>query len=260
MKRRLLASLVLLALLFSLCACGKKDEPEPLAAPTSDVETTDGWIPSRIPFPDWLTRSTGWETVGDTIYLSGLTPEDRLVAAAYDTLSGEWRRIDFTTADAYHPQLGSLSCAGHSLWGLLQEGPSREDLNQGRFRDNYGYYVLHIDLTNGESTAVRIPFKGEGSTEGSGLHFSGILGLDDRRALLGAMDRFYMIDSSADILSEPDLPTNGSLWHFRVGDALYLWTQDSYTSFDPEALSFGAALHIDGLGEASSNNGHFLRK
>lgn len=260
MERRFLASLVLLALLLSLCACGKTDEAEPLAPAVSGVETTDGWIPSRIAFPDWLTRSTGWETEGDTIYLSGLTPENQLVAAAYDTLSGEWQRIDFTTADAYHPQLGSLSHTGHSLWGLLQEGPSREDINKGRFRDDYGYYVLHIDLISGESTAVRIPFEGEGSTEGSGLHFSGILGLDDSRALLGAMDRFYMIDANVSILSEPDLPTNGGLFHFRVGDTLYLWTQDGYAPFDPEALRFGPALDIDGLGEASSNNGHFLRK
>ena len=260
MERRFLASLVLLALLLSLCACGKTDEAEPLAPAVSDVETTDGWIPSRIAFPDWLTRSTGWETEGDTIYLSGLTPENQLVAAAYDTLSGEWQRIDFTTADAYHPQLGSLSHTGHSLWGLLQEGPSREDINKGRFRDDYGYYVLHINLISGESTAVRIPFEGEGSTEGSGLHFSGILGLDDSRALLGAMDRFYMIDANVSILSEPDLPTNGGLFHFRVGNTLYLWTQDGYAPFDPEALRFGPALDIDGLGEASSNNGHFLRK
>jgi len=260
MKRRILASLVLLALLLSLCACGKTDEAEPIAPSVSDVETTDGWIPSRIAFPDWLTRSTGWETEGDTIYLSGLTPENQLVAAAYDTLSGEWQRIDFTTSDAYHPQLGNLSFAGHSLWGLLQEGPSREDINTGHFRDDYGYYVLHIDLISGESTAMRIPFEGEGSTEGSGLFFSGILGLDDDRALLGAMDRFYMIDANVSILSEPDLPTNGGLFHFRVGDTLYLWTQDGYAPFDPEALRFGPALDIDGLGEASSNNGHFLRK
>lgn len=260
MKRRFIASLVLLALLLSLCACGKTDEAGPLTPSVSNGETTDGWIPSRIAFPDWLTRSTGWETEGDTIYLSGLTPEDQLVAAAYDTISGEWQRIDFTTDDAYHPQLGNLSFAGHSLWGLLKEGPSWEDINTGHFRDDYRYYVLHIDLLSGESTAVSIPFEGEGSTEGSGLFFDGILGLDDDRALLGAMDRFYMIDANVSILYEPDLPTNGGLFHFRVGDTLYLWTQDGYAPFDPEALRFGPALDIDGLGEASSNNGHFLRK
>ncbi|MBR3474025.1 MAG: hypothetical protein IKH34_03050 [Oscillospiraceae bacterium] len=259
MKRHI-AWLLLLCLVLGLCACGSGDGNAEGIISGEDSEATDGWIPSRIAFPDWLARSTGWETLGDTIWLSGLTPENALVAASYDTLSGQWRRIDFTTGDAYHPQLGNLSAAGNSLWGLLQEGPSWEDLNQGRFRDDYGYYVLHIDLGSGASTAVRIPFEGEGSTEGSGLHFSGILGLDDDRALLGAMDRFYVIDANAAILSEPSLPTNGSLWHFRVGDTLYLWTQEGYAPFDPKALRFGEPLDIDGLGEASSNSGHFLRK
>lgn len=259
MKRRLMANILLLSLLLLLCACGNTDAKEK-SYPSVPSQTVEGWIPSRIAFPEWLTRSTGWETEGDKIYLSGLTPENQLVAAAYDTLSGEWTRIDFTTSDAYNPQLGNLSFAGHSLWGLLEEGPSREDINTGHFRDDYGYYVLHIDLESGESTAVRIPFEGEGSTEGSGLFFSGILGLDDDRALLGAMDRFYMIDANANILSEPDLATNGGLFHFRVGDTLYLWTQEGYAPFDPETLGFGPAVEIDGLGEASSNNGHFLRK
>ena len=196
MRRSVLAGLALLALLLSLCACGKREEGDTIILLGTEGETTEGWIPSRIAFPDWLARSTGWETLGDTIWLSGLTPENALVAASYDTLSGQWRRIDFTTGDAYHPQLGNLSAAGNSLWGLLQEGPSWEDLNQGRFRDDYGYYVLRIDLGSGESTAVRIPFEGEGSTEGSGLHFSGILGLDDDRALLGAIcDRRQRRDS-----------------------------------------------------------------
>ena len=172
MKRRISASILLLALLFSLCACGRKNDTEDAEAAGIAGETAEGWIPSRIAFPNWLARSTGWETDGDAIYLSGMTPENQLVAASYDTLSGEWQRIDFTIADAYHPQLGCLSYAGHSLWGLLEEGPSREDLDQGRWRDDLGYYVLHIDLTSGESTAVRIPFEGEGSTEGSGLGLS----------------------------------------------------------------------------------------
>lgn len=260
MKRRISASILLLALLFSLCACGRKNDTEDAEAAGIAGETAEGWIPSRIAFPNWLARSTGWETDGDAIYLSGMTPENQLVAASYDTLSGEWQRIDFTIADAYHPQLGCLSYAGHSLWGLLEEGPSREDLDQGRWRDDLGYYVLHIDLTSGESTAAKIPFGGESSTEGSGLFFSGILGLDDGRALLGAMDRFYVIDANANVLSEPNLHTNGSLWHFRVGETLYLWTQDGYAPFDPETLSFGTPLDIEGLGDASSNNGHLLRK
>ena len=261
MKRRILASVLLLTLLLTLSACGENGDTESGGEVITAEQTVEGWIPTRIPFPDWLTRAVGWETAGDTIYLSGLTREDSLIAASYDTLTGEWRRIDFTVADAYHPQLGNLSHAGHSLWGLLEEGPSREDLNKGIWREDYGYYVLHIDLDSGESTAVRIPFEGEGGSEGEGRRFfSGILGLGDEYALLGAMDRFYVIDTNADIFSEPVLPTNGSLFRFRVNDTVYLWTEEGYAPFDRETLQFGTPLKIDGLGDASSSNGHFLRK
>ena len=259
MKRSILASIVLLTLLFSLCACGETSTQSD-DSPTPSGETTEGWVPTRIPSPDWLRRTTGWETAGDVIYLTGLTPEGQLVAASYDTLSGQWERIDFTVADAYHPELNGLSLAGSSLWGLLHEGPSREDLNKGVYRDDYGYYVLHIDLASGLSSAVRIPFEGEGNTEGSGFFFDGILGLDDSRVLLGTSGHFYIIDAQANILSKPDLSAYSSLRHFRVDDTLYLLTEDGYAAFDPDTLSFAQAPEIDGLGEASSNNGHFLRK
>ena len=114
MKRKILACALLFCLLFSLCACGRKNDTEDAAAIAG--ETTEGWIPSRIPFPDWLARSTGWETYGDTIYLSGMTPENQLVAASYDTLTGEWQRIDFTIADAYYPQLAMPGTASGGFW------------------------------------------------------------------------------------------------------------------------------------------------
>ena len=266
MKRRLLASLLALALLLGLTACGKggDEEERPNAEPLNTVETVEGWIPSRIEFPDWLSRITGWSTEGDTIWFSGVTPEKSLVIAAYDTLAGEWNRVDFSTADAWQPEMNSVSLAGHSVWALLKESNRYEDYQKGtgRNEDELGYYVLHIDLTNGESTAVRIPFEGEGSTEGSGLFFTGLLGLDDDRALLSAMDKLYLIDAGVNVLSEPDLPIGGQFLHFRVDDTLYFWTQDGYAPFDPETLSFGAPIKLDmGIytnNSTDSNAGHIL--
>ena len=50
MKHRILASLLLLCLLLSLCACGKGDEEATVIISGTEGEMTDGWIPSRIPF------------------------------------------------------------------------------------------------------------------------------------------------------------------------------------------------------------------
>ena len=102
MKRSIPASIVVLSLLLSLCACGQTSV-QTGDSPVPSGETREGWVPTRIPFPDWLSRSTGWESAGDAIYLTGLTPEGQLVAASYDTLRDHWQRIDFTVADAYHP-------------------------------------------------------------------------------------------------------------------------------------------------------------
>lgn len=83
MKRRILAGLLLLCLALCLIACGKKNEAGAVELSDKEGETVEGWIPSKITFPDWLAGSTGWETNGDTIYYSGYTPDKQLVAAAY---------------------------------------------------------------------------------------------------------------------------------------------------------------------------------
>ena len=262
MKQRLCAFILLLCLLISLCACGKGKEGDTIELSGSEVETTEGWIPSRIEFPDWLHHITGWSTEGDTIWLSGVTPEKSLVIAAYDTLTGEWKRVDFSTADAWQPEMNSVSVAGHSVWALLKESNRFEDYQNGTGRNSeeLGYYVLHIDLTTGASTTVRIPFEGEGSTEGSGLFFTGLLGLDDGRALLGAMDRVYLIDAEVNVLSEPEFPSGGNFYGFRVNSTRYLWTQDGFAPFDPEAISLGAPISVgEGINMLDSNNGRFLR-
>ncbi len=73
MKRWICLALALI-LLLSLCACGKKEAKAPPAGPSAEGETTEGWIASRIVIPDWLAHTTGWETEGDTIWISGVTP------------------------------------------------------------------------------------------------------------------------------------------------------------------------------------------
>lgn len=41
MKQRALAIMLLICLLFSLCACGKSNDEEESAAPKAEVETTE---------------------------------------------------------------------------------------------------------------------------------------------------------------------------------------------------------------------------
>ena len=263
MKQSILASILALALLLGLTACGRGGDtaghPDP--EPQNRAETVEGYIPTRIAFPEWLRSINGWNTEGDTIWMSGLTPEGGIVIAAYDTLADEWQRVDFTTADAWQPEMYGVSPVGHSIWALLRESNHYDDYRKGtdRNEDELGYYILHIDRESGESTAVRIPFEAESNSEGDIRFFSGFLGLDDQSVLLSSSDRLYVIDAQANILSEPSLPVGGNLTGFRVDDTCYLWTQDGYAPFDRATRTLGAApLMPDSFNIMSSNSGRVL--
>ncbi len=258
MKQRILAGLLLLCLLLSLCACGSEDENATVIISGEEGEMTEDWIPSRIDCPEWLATAGGWETEGDTIWLSGMSRERKPVIATYDTLSGEWTRVDFSTGDAWQPEIGPVSLAGDSIWVLLHESNSLEDYNKGTARENLDYYILHIDRQSGESTAVPIPFEGQSSTEGSGKLFTGLLALDDEHALLSAFDHFYVIDAKANVLSEPELPLYGNFNGFRVDDGRWYLTPDGYAPFDREGPSVGAPFALDEGMLLDSNSGHFL--
>ena len=52
MKQRIMAGLLLLCLALSLCACGKKNEAGAVELSDKEGETVEGWIPSKIAFPD----------------------------------------------------------------------------------------------------------------------------------------------------------------------------------------------------------------
>ena len=258
MKQRILTILLLFCLLLGLCACGNEDDNADIIISGTEGELIEDWIPSRIDCPDWLVTVSGWETEGDTIWLSGVSKERTPVIAAYDTLSDAWTRVDVSAGDAWQPELGSVSLAGDSIWALLHETNRLDDYQKGTARENLGYFVLHIDMRSGESTATRIPFEGESSTEGSGLFFTAVLALDDNRALLGAMDRVYLIDAAVNVLAEPELPNGGYFQGFQVNGTRYLRTQDGFAPFDRETLSFGTPLSQDEGVLLNSNNGRFL--
>ena len=257
MKRHI-AWLLLLCLGLSLCACGSRDGDAEMIISGTEGELIEDWIPSRIDCPDWLVTVSGWETEGDTIWLSGMTQEREPVIVAYDTLSGAWTRVDFSAGEAWQPEIGPVSLAGNSIWALLHENNRYEDYQKGTARENLEYYVLRIDRSSGESSAARIPFEGQGSTEGSGKFFTGLLALDDERALLSAMDRFYVIDAQVNVLSEPELPLYGSYLGFRVDDRCWYRTPEGYAPFDREGPSVGAPLALEEGMLLDSNKGHFL--
>ena len=272
MIKRTLSLLFVLCLLPALCACNAKTADAPGSPhPAADRESvriagqradetvlTEGYIPSRISFPDWLARARGWSTESDTIWLSGVTPDRAPVIAAYDTLRGEWSRFDVSVPEAHNPQLGSVTLAGNSIWTLISDEPTMEDVRSGVRSDGPIYYLLHLDRASRDGTMTRIAFSAEEDPEGHRCYFSGLLALDDSRALLGSGDRFYIVDPNAMILAEPKLPVSSTLMGFRMNETRYLWSPEGWRAFDPETLSFGNALPIGDYSMLDSNAGRCL--
>ena len=119
MIKRTLSLLFVLCLLPALCACNAKTADAPGSPhPAADRESvrtagqradeavlTEGYIPSRISFPDWLARARGWSTESDTIWLSGVTPDRAPVIVTFekapDTASEGNRTVTLVARDPY---------------------------------------------------------------------------------------------------------------------------------------------------------------
>lgn len=266
MKRFLALSMALCLLLAAGCA-GKSPEStadtKPANAASTSGELVPGYIPTELPLPDGLSiheafELYGWDTCGDTVWLCGQSDSGALMAAGYDTLNDSWQSWDFDTGDARNPYLRAFSAAGDSLWALIQESPSNEELNSGIFPADLAYYVLYRNLADGSASAVRIPFAGDRGSESSSLTFSSLLGLDAGRALLSSYESIYLIDPAVNILGRPEWDIYGNGSHFWVDGQLYMNTREGYAPLDLDTLQFGAPLAVDINGTFNSNAGHFF--
>ena len=167
-RRGFLALLAALALTLTAgCGAGPEGDPSGAGADARSIETVPGYIPEEIALPDWLGGDIHWDTQGDVMWVGGGTMSREITIGSYDTLSGQWQRLDFDTGDARYPYLRTLSVCEDAVWALLQETFSEEQANTGTIPDDRGYYVLHIDLRDGSASCTRIDFDGDRGTESS---------------------------------------------------------------------------------------------
>ena len=245
------------------CGAGPEGDPSGAGADARSIETVPGYIPEEIALSDWLGGDIHWDTQGDVMWVGGGTMSREITIGSYDTLSGQWQRLDFDTGDARYPYLRTLSVCEDAVWALLQETFSEEQANTGTIPDDRGYYVLHIDLRDGSASCTRIDFDGDRGTESSDLFFSAILALDGDRAMLGTESSLYVIDPAANVLSRPELPVYGTLINYKVDGQLYLLTDsDDFVPLDKEGLSVGQPVTVTAEGytslSMSSNKGRQL--
>lgn len=265
--KRFLTILTSLSLLLTAGCAGKSPEstadtkPANTAGPSGEL--VPGYIPTEISSPQWVPKdislwASRWDTCGDTIWLGGTDDDGVLLAAAYDTLGDSWQRYDFDTGDARSPYLRDFSVTGDSVWALVQESPSYEEVSSGSVPNDLGYYVLYRNLATGGTGAVRVPFQGDAGSESSTPVFCALLGLDSGRALLSSFESSYLIDPALNVLERPSLAVYGDGMRIRVGGRLYLNTAGGYAPLDTETLQYGAPLAADIHGMFSSSAGHFF--
>lgn len=257
MKKRILSILLLIVILCSLCACGKNNTGDSEAEVLSG-EMVPGYLATEIDFPDWFrqSQSTGWDTCGDSFWMTGETEDGAPVLVSYDTLIGQWQRYDLDTADARNPWCGNLTVTEDAFWILINEQTSWEDASSGKFLENLGHYILWGSREDGEMHCTRIPF--EGSSSNSETSSMSLLGLDREKALLTTPDTCYLIDPKLSVLDQPIISNLGGLPHFRVNDQLYLLTEEGAAPLDLETFQLGQAFELNASHVYSSNDGHFL--
>ena len=263
--KRILSLLLAGLMLLSLCACGKTAEEaktETTSEPVAAAQTVPGYLPSLVELPEGLEIDyTGtYSFSGDTIWLCQESKDGGMTGYCYDTLSDSWEIFPLDLGGARSPDAPVLQPIGHSVWALIREGISWEQLEKRDFPTDLGYYILHLDRESGESSCLPIPFEGTAGTESTSLIFSGLIPLDDERALLASPGAAWVVDPALNVLAQPELPDMGGGLGFSVNGVDYCWTEKGVAPFDRASLSFGEPLPYkdNELAYLSSNNGHFF--
>lgn len=258
--KRFFCLLLAAALTLSLCACGSGRAPAPdggkpadtdpaesggdkapsvaIPEPQAAAETVEGWISTEIESPDWAESLGGWDTLGDAIYLDAATAEDGLAVAAYDTLTGQWQRIDLDTGEAKYPGFVDLSVTEEDVWALLREGLSEEESKARNYSRELAYYLVHVDRATGEQSCRQLTFWQRDKMG----YFYGMLGLDRQRVLLQAEDKAYLLDTEAQVLETISMASVSIANHYWIGDKLYVYTPDGDAPLDLETLQTGTPI------------------
>ena len=257
MSKKLICMLLACLMILSLSACGKQTEqPAELVVEGNAVP---GYIPSEISVPKELGRvNSEWDAQGDTLFLSGYTGE--ALIGCYDTVNDDWTLLTYdSNAIPGSVALRGLSVSGNAVWALLESRTEQSMESQ--------YWMYFCDRTQGSTGSVQvIPFSGGESTEASGLYFSGILALDENRAILCAGEQGYVVDREMNLQQKLDLQGTVFQSSLRSGtERLYHTGRmegQNYVvgtcSFSPETLSFSPARELEFAGSFFSENGRWL--
>lgn len=246
--KRIWIILLALAMLVSLCACGKQESEEQpelvvIGQPQISSQTEPGYMTTELPMPEGYQDFGGLQSQGNNLYLHAETSDGSFAVLRYDTLSDEWKSWMISTGEANNPQIDAFSAADGVVWIRLMEGYTDEEMIRRDFSRKLSYFLIVLDTDNGTQICTRIDFWRNGNT--SDPYLTGLVALDKERAILNDDETVRLISSDAQILGKLDLPLMGFTERVWIGDTSYLSTNDGYCAFDPDTLQCGEPL--DGI-------------
>ncbi len=243
MKKKLITvSLVIIFILTScLVGCNTSSESAQSGSikdsfsPT--LETVSGYISTELTTPAWVGSFGKSEAVGDVFYIVTYTIDNRLAIAAYDTLHNSWQRVDLNTSDSIYPGVSLFSASEKSLWVVLRENYTIEEINAKDYSRSLSYYLIHVDLNKHLQTCNRIIWWSDNNP-----YLLSLIALDRDEAILSDGETTYLIDSEAHIIETVDLKIMGDGLHVHIDGEIYINAFDGLTRLDQESLQYAESI------------------
>ena len=103
--KRIWIILLALAMLVSLCTCGKQENEEQpelfvIGQPQVSSETEPGYMTTELPMPEGYQDFGGLQSQGNNLYLHAEMADGMFAVLRYDTLKGEWKSWAINTGYA----------------------------------------------------------------------------------------------------------------------------------------------------------------
>lgn len=258
MSKRIFALLLALALLLSLCACGKEGAGKgeaPVRSGNTDAgdgpaKMVPGYISQVIELPEGCSSVRLMTIEGDKLLAVCGGGEDYRLCAM-ELGSESWSELPFDGKDFGGKNSNGFSNYGISgfdvcdgvLWVLVRQYFT-ETGDEGRF------YVLRYDCASGaELSRAEVGFEAIAGTESSTPIFSDLIPLGADRAALCDYENAYIIDSQARLLET--LPLEGFNFNLvlRRGEELYVCGEENgdigLRSFDMESFALGSLVKTE---------------
>ena len=257
--KKLISIILILCILFSLAACGKRSEANTSLADEQATQNTgqavqssydgnvqDGWLMTRVDMPAKMPVGAPTDYDGDWLWLSGRSKVDgvwRLLLLGLDTISGQWQQIaldlkDIGVSEEFDIRRAStyfLSVRDGTAWMYVYCTDWDFSLSS--------YRLVSVDIATKEVRATEWDWEKAFSSADQYMHALHALSRD--KALIVTDTEACVIDRDFN----PQAKNNIEAYMFggscHIGDQLYLISDDGITRFDTQSLSLDRSIDFD---------------